>query len=189
MKTKLFLALMATAAFLTLPALAQHGGSSGGHGGDGGHGGSHSDSSHGQSATADDHGHGGHGGHGNLSAKLARDPQLAAKLQALLPTGTDLNAAAQGFKNLRDFAAAVNAAHDLNIPFDQLKAKLTGPGHENLRKAIADLQPTANASAAAKQAEKEAKADIKSTDHDDKDGDHHGVHDATADKDDTKKPG
>jgi hypothetical protein len=169
MKTRMFLTLAAMACFAALPALAQHGGghgggSSSGHGGDSGHSDSHSASSHG--SEADEHGHGGHGGHGNLSAKLAHNPALAAKLQALLPPGTNLNAAAQGFKNLGQFVAALHVSQNLGIPFDQLKAKLTGPGAESLGKAIQDLKPGVDAKAAVKLADKEAKADL----HDARDG-------------------
>jgi hypothetical protein len=198
MKTKFLLAMSALAVFITVPVYAQHG-----HGGSSGHG--SSASSHGSEASehgsgkhgdADDHSgkHDGDHSHGSLSAKLAKNTQLSAKLQSLLPPGTDLNAAAQGFKNLGQFVAAVHVSKDLGIPFDQLKAKLTGPNSESLGKAIQDLKPGVDAKAALKVAEKEAKADLKSTDHDDEhDGDHKataasGVHDAGADKDDTKKP-
>jgi hypothetical protein len=172
MKLKFILALVAMAGFSVLPAFAQHGhgGGSGGGGGHDSHASSTSGSSHdgdsGKSGDKDGDSHGGHGGHGNIAAKLAKNPALSAKLSALLPPGTDLNAAAAGFKNMRDFVAALHASKDLGIPFDQLKAKLTGPGSENLRKAIADLAPTVNAKAAEKTAEKEAKADLHGTDND-----------------------
>lgn len=192
MKLKLALALAALGMFAALPVYAQHGhGSGSGHGVDSGHGSSHSLSSHGDS-EADEHGSGKHGdaddhsgkhdgdhSRGSLAAKLTKNTQLASKLQSLLPPGTDLLTAAQGFKNLGQFVAAVHVSHDLGIPFDQLKAKLTGPGAESLGKAIHDLKPDANAKAALKQAEKEAKLDLKSTDHD------AGLDN---DKDDTKKP-
>jgi hypothetical protein len=182
MKLKFILALVAMAGFSVLPAFAQHG-HGGGSGGGGGHDthASSTSSSHGgdsgKSGDKDGDSHGGHGGHGNLAAKLSANPALSAKLSALLPPGTDLTKAAAGFHNMKDFVAALHASKDLGIPFDQLKAKLTGPGHENLRKAIADLAPTANAKAAEKTAEKEAKADLHSTD---TDGDHDGAKSATA---------
>jgi hypothetical protein len=187
MKLKFALALIAAFGFAALPAFAQHGHGGGGGGASSMHGGSHSsghdaneaneaneaNDDHGHDATAEANEHSGsHGGHdsshGGLTGKLSRNTQLANTLQGLLPAGTNLQQAASGFKNLKDFAAAVNAAHDLGISFDQLKAKMTGPGAENLRKAIADLDPSANAKAAAKQAEQEAKSDIKSADNDDK---------------------
>jgi hypothetical protein len=172
MKFKFILALVAMAGFSALPAFAQHG--HGGGSGSGGSGSSHASSttsSHGDDSgksgdkDGDSHG-GGHGGHGNLAAKLAANPALSTKLSALLPPGTDLAKAAAGFHNMRDFVAAVHASKDLGIPFDSLKAKMTGPGAENLRKAIADLAPTANAKLAEKQAEKEAKADLHGADND-----------------------
>lgn len=214
MKVKFALALVAAFCFAALPVFAQHG--SGGHGGSGG--GMHSES-HSSGHDANE-GHGGHDGdhdgdhdanehsgkhggdressHGSLAAKLSSNTKLAASLQALLPPGTNLQTAAQGFKNLGQFVAAVHVSKNLGIPFDQLKAKMTGPNSESLGKAIHDLQPTANAKAAAKQAERQAKADLKSTDDDDHDAgkhehdaDKHGTdtdkHDTGTDKDDGTK--
>lgn len=186
MKTKLFLALAAMAMFLALPAFGQHGGhggsgSSSGHGGDSMHGSSHGDdhdsgkSGHGHDDNDKDanekHG-GGHDHGGSVAAKLAKNTALASKLQALLPPGTDLQAAAAGFKNLGQFVAAVHVSKNLGIPFDQLKAKMTGPNAESLGKAIQQLAPTADAKAALKTAEQQAKADLKSTHPEDKDKDH-----------------
>ena len=173
MKFKLALALVALASFLALPAWAQHG--SGGHGGDSGmhgsssmhgdsdsHSGHDSDSDmdhdsgskHGKSATHD------HDGQKSVSAQLSAHPQLASKLAGLLPPGTDLQTAAQGFKNLGQFVAAVHVSHNLGIPFDQLKAKMIGPPPESLGKAIHQLKPDANAKAATKTAEHQADQDL-----------------------------
>lgn len=49
-----------------------------------------------------------------------------ARLLAMLPPGTDLQSAAQGFKNRGQFIAAVNASTNHNISFDELKSKMTG---------------------------------------------------------------
>jgi len=121
------------------------------------HDGDHSSSTHGKS---DDHvsGHDSHGG--SVSQKLASNTKLASKLQSLLPPGTDLQTAAQGFKNLGQFVAAVHVSHNLAIPFDQLKSKMLGPPSESLGKAIHDLKPTANAKAEVKKAEHEAHQDL-----------------------------
>lgn len=184
MKTKLFLALAAMAMFLALPAFGQHGGhgggsgSSSGHGGDSMHGSSHGDD-HDSGKSGHDHDndanekHGsGHDHGGSVAAKLAKNTALASKLQALLPPGTDLQAAAAGFKNLGQFVAAVHVSKNLGIPFDQLKAKMTGPNAESLGKAIQQLAPNADAKAALKTAEAQAKADLKSTHPEDNDKDH-----------------
>jgi hypothetical protein len=91
---------------------------------------------------------------------LANQPELVARLQPLLPPGTDLNAASAGFKNLGEFVAAIHVSHNLGLSFDALKAKVTGPNAESLGAAIHDLKPTANAAAEVKTAEKAAKADL-----------------------------
>jgi hypothetical protein len=128
------------------------------------HDGDHGD--HGK--DADDHGskHGGHEGHMSAAQKLADNPKLESKLQGLLPPGTDLQAAAAGFKNLGQFVAAVHVSKNLGIPFDQLKAAMTGNPPLSLGKAIQQLDPSANAKAAVKTAEKQAHQDFKSTKHD-----------------------
>jgi hypothetical protein len=185
MKMKFLCSLAALVAFMAVPVVAQHGG----------HGGDHSDSMHGSSASHshdgdghgdhgkdadDDHGkHGGHDSNHSIASKLASNTQLAAKLQGLLPPGTNLQTAAQGFKNLGQFVAAVHVSKNLGIPFDQLKAKMTGPPPESLGKAIQQLDPSANAKAALKTAEKQAHQDLESTEHDSDKKEAHAAHDAS----------
>ena len=91
---------------------------------------------------------------------LTQNTQLNSKLQSLLPTGTDTQAAASGFKNLGQFVAAVHVSKNLGIPFDDLKAKMTGANAVSLGRAIHELKPTANAKEAAKEASRQAKQDI-----------------------------
>src|SRR5262249_13788861 len=91
---------------------------------------------------------------------LAQNSKLSSKLQNLMPPGTDLQQAAQGFKNLGQFVAAVHVSHNLGIPFDQLKAKMIGPPKESLGQAIHALKPTANSSDESKKGGKQAKQDI-----------------------------
>ena len=105
---------------------------------------------------------------------LTQNTQLSSKLSSLLPAGTDLQAAAAGFRNLGQFVAAVHVAHNLDIPFDQLKCTelatstacgtMTVPSKgSHLGQAIQTLKPTMSSTdskSAAKQAEKEASADI-----------------------------
>src|SRR6266566_3820403 len=52
---------------------------------------------------------------------LTQNTQLSSKLSSLLPTCTDLQAAAAGSRNVGRFVAAVHVSHNLDIPFDQLK--------------------------------------------------------------------
>jgi hypothetical protein len=165
MKTRWFLTAAAMAAFAAAPALAQHGNSGSTPGGSHGsssslHGDDHSSSTHGDSGS---HGSGHdstHSGQSSVSERLTSNAKLASKLQSLLPPGTDLQAAAAGFKNLGQFVAAVHVSHNLGIPFDQLKAKMTGPGAESLGKAIHELKPDANSKAETKKAETEAHDDM-----------------------------
>jgi hypothetical protein len=170
MKTRFLLSAAAMLAFASAPVFAQHGSGSGGHGGSlssSMHGSDHdhSSSTHGKS---DDHDmdHDGHHHGGSISQKLASNTKLASKLQSLLPAGTNLQTAAQGFKNLGQFVAAVHVSHNLGIPFDQLKSKMQGPPSMSLGKAIQALKPTANAKAELKKAEHQAHQDL-DTDKDD----------------------
>ncbi len=59
----------------------------------------------------------------------------------MLPPGTDTNSAADGFKNFGQFVSAVQVSKNLNIPFDQLKMKTTGPDAKSLGDAIHELRP------------------------------------------------
>ncbi|MFB3924343.1 MAG: hypothetical protein ACE145_21695 [Terriglobia bacterium] len=111
-----------------------------------------------------------HGRNGDMSTGqkspgelLTQNTKLSSKLQTLLPAGTDLQQASAGFKNLGEFVAAVHVSQNLNIPFDQLKAKMTGPDAMNLGKAIHDLRPDVKAKAEAKRAKKQAKQEIAET--------------------------
>lgn len=91
----------------------------------------------------------------------SQNTHLASSVQALLPAGTNLQTASDGFRNLGRFVAAVHVSHNLDIPLDRLKAKVTGPNNESLGHAIHELKPVVDANAEAKKAEKSADADIK----------------------------
>ena len=97
-----------------------------------------------------------------VSQLVIQNTNLSSRLRALLP-GTDLQAASGGFSTLGQFVATAHVSHNLDIPFDQLKAKVTGPNAEGLGRAIHELKPPVDASAEAKKAEKSADADIKAT--------------------------
>ncbi len=90
---------------------------------------------------------------------LTQNTKLSSKLQGLLPAGTDLQAAARGFKNLGQFVAAVHVSNNLGIPFDQLKAKIMSG--DSLGKAIHELNPNVNPKGEAKKAKKQAHDDMK----------------------------
>jgi hypothetical protein len=92
---------------------------------------------------------------------LEKNTQLATRLQGMFPPGTDLQVASSGFKNLGQFVAATHVSKNLGIPFDQLKAKMTGDSAESLGKAIKELRPEADATSEVKKAERQAKEEIK----------------------------
>src|SRR5262252_869703 len=98
-----------------------------------------------------------------ISQRIDRNPQLASRLQALLPAGMTLDQAAAGFKNQGQFIAALHVARNLNISFVDLKTDMTGPNHDSLGKAIHVLKPTADASAEVKKADTEADTDLKAS--------------------------
>jgi hypothetical protein len=147
-KIKLSLIIVAWGAFASFPVsvLAQHGGGHG-HSSSGMHGAGASSAGKSSSSSS-------------IGDKLADNTKLAAKLQSLLPKGTDLTLASSQFKNLGQFVSAVHVAHNLGIPFDQLKAKMMGPPKESLGKAIHALRPDADSKSEISKAGKQAKQDI-----------------------------
>jgi hypothetical protein len=99
----------------------------------------------------------------SIARMITSNTPLSSKVQALLPSGTTVTQAAQGFSSESQFLAALHASKDLAIPFSQIKTEMTGRDHDTLTRAIQELKPTANATTAAKTAQTEAAADIKST--------------------------
>lgn len=94
---------------------------------------------------------------------LTDNTHLAGRLQTMLPSGQSAEAAAAGFKNTGQFVAAVHAANNLNIPFDQLKAKMTGSEKLSLGKSIKQLRPDADSKAEEKKAKKQAQAELEAS--------------------------
>ncbi len=167
--------LIALAAALSLgasPILAQgHSGGAGGQRGGGPGAGQQGPSvPHGVGAKATVDPSGGKGTKGGaetasgeaMTKILARpDSKLVAKLQAMLPTGTNIQDAAMGFKSLGRFVGAVHVANNLGISFDDLKKAMMGPPAESLGKAIHTLKPDVDAKAETKKGNKQADDDIK----------------------------
>jgi hypothetical protein len=165
MKSKLCIFVLV----LSVGAFAQRGGGGGGsHGGGGGMG---AGAGGGMGASSTTHGNAG-GTHGTTSgaqsgdhsrqtmdAKLSQNSKLTSKLESLLPSGMTAKDACSGFKNLGQCVAAVHVSKNLNIPFADLKAKVTGDSAESLGKAIHEIKPDANAKAEAKKANAQAKHD------------------------------
>lgn len=91
---------------------------------------------------------------------LSKSPKLASNLEKLLPAGMTAQDACSGFKNLGQCVAAIHVSHNLDIPFADLKTKMTGNGAVSLGKAIQVLQPQAKGKQEAKRGEKQAQQDI-----------------------------
>ena len=100
-------------------------------------------------------------GRTTVSDQLTRNTNLTSRLQALFPAGTDLQKESAGFRNLGQFVAAAHVSHNLDIPWTDMKAKMTGDRPVSLGQAIQDLKPQANAKVEADKAQKEADTDIK----------------------------
>jgi len=124
-------------------------------------------SDHGSSKVkSDDHGEHTPKTNSDFATRISNNPELNARILKLLPMGMDLKTAAMGFKNQGQFIAALHVSKNLNIPFDQLKAKMTGSDPESLGKAIHELRPTLpekQVEVEADKAEEQAKVTVKDT--------------------------
>jgi hypothetical protein len=94
--------------------------------------------------------------HDDADASAAEAPehqpgeQAGTRLQ-----GTDLMTAAEGFRNLGQFVAAVNVSNNLGIDFVNLKTSMVDDGL-SLGQAIQTWKPTANSTQEASLAESQA---------------------------------
>ena len=91
---------------------------------------------------------------------LERNGKLSSKLDSLLPAGTTADEACTGFKNLGNCVAAIHVSHNLGIPFEDLKDKMTGSKPQKLGTAIHSLRPEVNAKAEATKAAHQARTDV-----------------------------
>jgi hypothetical protein len=174
--SKLFVSLV-VAAVLATPLFAQRGGAGGGPAGGAGGASRGMSGAQGRGSSGDlgrpdldrsGRTGGSHRGmntggadHGKTPGELlAQNERLASRLSSVLPPGTDLQQAAVGFKNLGQFVAAAHVSKNLNIPFEELKSRMTGPEGVSLGKAIKELKPDADAKAEAKRAKKQAETDL-----------------------------
>ena len=89
------------------------------------------------------------------------DQKLVENLGKLLPPGTDLRAAAIGFRNLGEFVTTVRVSTNLAIPFDQLKAKVVAGN--DVSDAIELLRPEIDGLVEARRARKMAREDLART--------------------------
>jgi hypothetical protein len=91
-----------------------------------------------------------------------RNPYLVTVLRPMVPQQSSLTQAAMGFKNQRQFIAALHLSRNLVIPFDQIKIRVTGSHRMSLSDSLRDIRPSLSKSMAkdeVKKAEKQAKDD------------------------------
>ena len=92
-----------------------------------------------------------------VQQKLKDNATLAGKIESRLPKGTNLMTAAEGFRDLGQFVAAVNVANNLNVSFDELKTKIV-TNKMSLGQAIQAVRPlTASPTIEAQRAEYDAR--------------------------------
>jgi hypothetical protein len=99
----------------------------------------------------------------DVATRLRQNPDLASKLQGMLPAGMSIETAASNFKSVGQFVAAVHVSKNLDIPFDQLKGAMV-TNHMSLGDAIHGLKPEITSETAkleAQKAEEQAKEETK----------------------------
>jgi hypothetical protein len=100
-----------------------------------------------------------HPGLHQCTPHLAQNTKLSDRLTKLVPPGTNLENAAQGFNNLGQFVAAVHVSHNLDIPFSDLKSKMMSG--DSLGQAIRDLRPGVSAKDETKKMKRQAKETLR----------------------------
>lgn len=80
-----------------------------------------------------------------IADNIAKNPQLEARLTAMLPSGMTLDRAADGFRNQGQFIAALEASRNQSIPFTDLKREMTGDSALSLGQAVQKLRPAERA--------------------------------------------
>ena len=98
-----------------------------------------------------------------VQERLEKNTKLAARLEGRLPKGVDLMEAADGFKNLGQFVAAVNVSSNLRLDFEKLKTAMVDDGR-SLGQAIQFVKmDVENPTLVAQRAESEAQTLIQQT--------------------------
>lgn len=166
MKRSILTIALAAATALTTAAWAQHGGGAAGHGGAAGPpsfaGSASSNGANGSGHQAANGANTGSGHAADFESRLASNPNLSSRLQALLPPNTTLADAAMGFKNQGQFIAALHVSHNLGIDFNALKMDML-TNHDSLGAAIKAMRPDLSSKTVntdVKDAERQAKNDV-----------------------------
>ena len=88
-----------------------------------------------------------------------QSPELEHRLKPLLNKGTNMDSAAEGFKDWRDFATIAHASHNTQVPFVVLKHHVLNEGRA-LESVISEFKPDLDAKAEASRAREEASQDL-----------------------------
>jgi hypothetical protein len=98
-----------------------------------------------------------------VQERLQKNTKLAERLEGRLPKTADLMEAADGFKNLGQFVAAVNVSSNLGLDFEKLKTAMVDDGR-SLGQAIQSVKKDVeNPTLVAQRAESEALTLIQQT--------------------------
>ena len=90
-----------------------------------------------------------------------QSPELEHRVKPLLKKGTNMDVAAEGFKDWRDFATIAHASHNTQVPFMVLKHHVLNEGR-TLESVISEFKPDLDAKAEATRAREEASQDLAS---------------------------
>jgi len=82
------------------------------------------------------------------SLNATQNAALSSQLTPLLGGSASVPAAAAGFRDDTEFMTAAHAAHNLNIPFERVKAETTGKKSMSLDAAVRKLRPDLDSKAA-----------------------------------------
>ena len=86
-------------------------------------------------------------------------PTQSAQFAALVPADMSATEACSGFKSTSECAVALHAAHNVGIPFKDLKTRMIRG--ETLGAAIHHLKPGADVGAEVSRAQEQARADVR----------------------------
>jgi hypothetical protein len=92
--------------------------------------------------------------------ELKNNPEMASALSKRFPD-IELSEAATGFTTVRDLATALFVASNLKVPFADVKRLTAGAGNRDVKKAIAELKPDADARAEEQKALKASRQTIR----------------------------
>ncbi|MGE5837925.1 MAG: hypothetical protein ACM4AI_25860 [Acidobacteriota bacterium] len=90
-----------------------------------------------------------------------QSPELEHRLKPLLNRGTNMDSAAEGFKDWRDFATIAHASHNTQVPFVVLKHHVLNEGR-TLESVISEFKPDLDAKAEASRAREQTSQDLAS---------------------------